>query len=342
MSILTFKKIKFFKAKEVPTNRLPNNKAPLKKEEDPNFFQKLIKNPFLYMGIFVVILTYLASYVPSKSLPQLQEGEIAPFDIEAPAELTLVDDDATEKFRREAVDNVLPIYILDENIISYTEDDIREFFKSGRELLDQPDRDERLEEFNISTIERFGLDLPPNDLNALIQANFSTNLEESLISLLRKVTDQGIILSKTLFIRGEEEKGFTLIEGPNREKTVYPSDLLDKKESEDQLAAEIGNLDLPPEEKSILVILSRFFVFSNVTYDGIETETRKTEARNSVGAVFYTIKKGRVIVRKGDEVNAETARQIEVINENLQAQSGWLITSAGTFLLFGLRSSLKH
>lgn len=335
MSVLSFKKIKLFKTKEVPTKRIPNNKTPLKNDEEPNFWQKLIKSPFLYLFVFVIALTYLASYVPSKSLPQLQVGDIASVDIEAPEELTLVDDVATEKFRREAIDSVLPIYVLDEKIMTYTEDNIRQFFISGRDLLEQDQTDELQDNFIISTIERFGLDLT-NNLKALMDANFSTDMEESLISLLRKVSSRGIILTKTLFIRGEEERGFTLVEGPNREKTVSPSDILDKGESEEQLVEEIGNLNLPPEEKSLLVILARFFVSSNVTYDGVETEARKVEASNSVGSVFYTIKKGRIIIRKGDEVSADTARQIELINQNLQAQSGWLIISAGTLLLFGL------
>ena len=40
-----------------------------------------------------------------------------------------------------------------------------------------------------------------------------------------------------------------------------------------------------------------------------------------VETVFYTIKKGKVIVRKGDEVTAEAAKQIRLINLEPQPQA---------------------
>jgi putative nucleotidyltransferase with HDIG domain len=336
MDNLTFKKIKFFKANEVPKKRLLNKKSSVDKENKANFWEQLIKNPFLYLFLFVLVITYLTSYVPSLTLPQLQVGEIAAFDIEAPSDITLPDSEMTDKRRKEAVNAVLPVYNLDKSIFSYTEEKIRTLFQSGRKLLETPLTKDNIQNFNISLISQYGLELNANNLNALIKTNFPSSLEETLISLIGKILSQGIIQTKNLFIRGEQEKGFTLIEEEKPEKTIFISEILDIEEAKDRITGEIANLDLPPEEKSLLVLLSHSFISSNVTYNGITTETRKEQARAGVEPVFYTIKKGKVIVRNGDEVTEESAKLIRLIDQSLEAKAGWLVNATGTFLLFSL------
>ena len=336
MNNLTFKKIKFFQAKEVPKKRIHNNKQPTGKENEPNFWKDIQKNPFIYLFIFVLIITYLTSYVPSFLLPQIQVGDIASSDIEAPSTLTLLDSETTEKRRKKDVDAVLPVYNLDKSIFASTEEKIRNLFQAGRQLIETPISDDMLQNFNISLINQYGLELNQSDLNALVKINFSSSLEENLISLIGKISSQGIILTRNLFIRGEQEKGFTLVEEDKPERIVSISEILDNEEAKKKITAEIGDLDLPPNEKSLLVRLSHLMIASNVTYNGIYTETRKEEARAGVDEVYYTIKKGKVIVRKGDEVNEEAANVIRVINNTLQKKSGWLVNAAGTFLLLSL------
>jgi putative nucleotidyltransferase with HDIG domain len=51
--------------------------------------------------------------------------------------------------------------------------------------------------------------------------------------------------------------------------------------------------------------------------------------------VTLTIKKDRVIVRKGDEVTAETLRILDQYNQRIRQRSSWLPTFAGVFLLYG-------
>jgi len=336
MNNLTFKKIKFFKAKEVSKKRTSNNKLPTNKENKTNFWKLLIKNPFLYLFLFVLVITYQIAYVPSRSLIQLQIGEIAAFDIEAPSDITLIDTETRDKKKREAVDAVSPVYNLDKSIFTSTEEKIRGVFQSGRELFETPLTEDILQNFRISLINQYNLELTSNNLNALIKTNFSPSLEENLISLIGKISSQGIILTKNLFIRGEQEKGLTLIEEDKPEKTLAISSILDLEEAKDRMTDEIGDLDLPGDEKSLLVMLSHDLISSNITYDGIATETRKELARSGVELIFYTIKKGKIIVRNGDEVNEEADNLIRLINKNLEEQAGWLVNATGTFLLFSL------
>jgi len=333
MNVISFKSLKFFKSPGLQTKKQKDSIPPPKKEVI--FWKRIAQSPVAFIFIFVVIVAYIVSYLPSKSLPLPKEGEIASSDIVAPTDLTVEDKETTEKRRQEAMEAVLPIYTLDKNVFLNNEVKIREFFNSGRELLSQPMAPRRIEEFQKNSRERYGIDISSRDLASLLRAKFASNIEEGLINLIGKISNQGIILSKNLFIRGEQEKGF-ILKKPEGERNVKIENILDMKESKERLAEEIAQLELPRNEKSLLLTLSPLFLAPNITFNIMETESRKELARQRIETVFYYIKKGKVIVRKGDEVNKEALKLIEIINSGQQTKPGWLINFSGTFLLFSL------
>ena len=336
MNPVIFKNLKFFKKSELHKAKQKNSTSPSKAEIKLSLWQKLAQSPIVFLFIFVAILAAFISYVPSKSLPLIPEGEIARSDIIAPANLTIEDKETTENRRKEAADVILPVYTQDANIFSDTEENIREFFNSGREWLKEPVTVARRDELQKEIQEEYDFENPSKDLRLLIKNKFSAVTEESLISLLGKIYVQGIILSKNLFIHGEQERGFNLLTGPDTEKTLKVEEIIDTKEGKEILAEEIGQLDLHRNEKALLTDLANFFLSANISYNKTETEARKEQARQREPTVFYTIKKGKVIIRKGDEVDREALEQINMINQNLQAKPGWLTNFSGTFLLYAL------
>lgn len=336
MNSFSFKDLKFFKSKSTPIKKPKKMNANADKERSLNFWEKLIRNPFLYLMVFVAILSYFISFVPSKSLPLIQTGEIASTDVMAPTDLTIRDKETTQKRKKEAEEAVSPVYDFNQNIFLNTEEKIRKFFDSGQELIKNKLTEEKLKAFQKETFENFGINIPEQTLNNLIHHQFDARLQESLINLIGKVSKQGIILSKNLFIHGEREKGITLLREAEEERTIQVSEILDIKESKNLLTEEIENLDLPLEEQSILKTLSHLFISPNITYNKVQTEARKEKARESVEPVFYTIKKGKIIVRKGDEVTSDEFKQIKLINQNLSLKPSWIKNFVGTFLLFGL------
>jgi len=111
---------------------------------------------------------------------------------------------------------------------------------------------------------------------------------------------------------------------------------LDIQEAKEKVKEEIQSLEIGTKEKRILEKLSYLFILPNLTFDKMTTDERRFQARENISPVFYTIKKGQVIIRKGDEVTDKTVKQINLINQNLKQQSGWLINFLGTILLFTL------
>ncbi len=334
MDSLPFKKIKFFTSKEPPKKKSSNEIPAVKQEE--GLWQKSYRYWFIPLILFVGILAYFLSYLPSKSLPLPGEGEIATTDIIAPVDLTIRDDETTEEKKEEAASLVLPVYSLNLNIFLNTEEKIRELFSSGRALLENSPTTGQINEFKNEAFEKYGIEMPQKSFDSLVRAEFPSNLEENLISLIGKVSAQGIILSKNLFIHNEQEKGLTLIRDQGRERSVRVSEILDITEGKEILSEETSKLDISQNEKSFLTSLSHVFISDNITFNNVVTERRKEEARNSVETIFYTIKKGKVIVRKGDDVKEEDLNLIRIINQNLREKPSWLINFAGTFFLFGL------
>lgn len=334
MTPFSLKKIKFFRSKEIPVRKAKNNGSPIENKEALSFWEKLTNNPFFYLIIFSATIAYLISYLPSKSLPQLSVGDIASADITAPSDLTIIDEDTIKKRQQEAADAIVPVYTLDQNVFLKTEDKIRDFFKAGREFAQEETTAKRIDEFTRTVSETYGVKIPPKDLRFLTQLKFPASMEENLINLIGKISSKGILLTKDLFLHDERNKGLVIFIDIEKEIPYQVSGIQDVQESKIKLSEDINTLELPPNEKSLLILLSHLFVSSNITFSPFKTSEREDSARQNIETIFYTIKKGKVIIRKGDEVNKDTIKQIRIINQNLSAKPSWLINFSGFFLLF--------
>jgi len=335
MPLISFKNIKLFKSPILP-HKKDQGDSQTQKAEKTGFWRSLVRSPFLYVFLFSLVLAYFISYLPSKSLPLLNAGDISARDIIAPADLTIEDTETTASRKKEAEDAVLPVYSLDLNVFLNTEEKARKFFRFGKDWSKAAGAKKDYAQLKKDIADKFGVDITPADLADLDKAGFGADLEDALVSLLEKYSAQGIILARNLFVHNEEERGFSLLRGKEGERVINVDDLLDLKEAKDRFVVEINKLDLPARKKGLLITLSFAFISPNVIFDKVETDARQLEARERIETVFYRIKKGKVIVRKGDEVTAETVRLIRLINQNVRTTKAWLSNFLGTFLLFGL------
>jgi cyclic-di-AMP phosphodiesterase PgpH len=334
MNFISFKSLKLFKR---PTSRPPKNGAePPADQEKLPAWRKVAQNPFLQMSAFVLILAYFMSYTPSRTLPAIEVGEIARTDFISPIDLTVEDSITTAARKRQAAETVLPVYIFDEDAFLNTEERIRQVFQAGQAWLRHPASRQNVAELEKQLMEQHGLEIPARDLESLAKEKFSAELQDTLISLIGKVSARGIVVSKSLFIRREPERGFILLRRPGNESAVRVDDILELKESRDLFRAEVGSLEIPSRQKRVLERLSDFFLAPNISYDRVESEARRERAESQVQTVFYSIKKGKVIIRKGDEATADSLKWVGLINQHLQEKSGWTLNFAGTFLLFAL------
>lgn len=139
MEPFNIKKINFFKKNpSPPPKKKKNNHIPATLKKEIGFIKKIINSPYFYFVIFTISITILTTYIPSHSLPNFEEGEIASSNVVAPSDMTIEDTETTEKRKQEAADTVLPVYSLDENVSLNTEEKIRDLFNSGRDRSSFP------------------------------------------------------------------------------------------------------------------------------------------------------------------------------------------------------------
>jgi putative nucleotidyltransferase with HDIG domain len=334
MSLISFDKIKLFKGSEIQPGKSPVEPAQEEKKLSPA--DKLLQSPWAFLFLIVTIVSFFLSSIPTRSLSTLALGEIAPADIVAPFDLTVQDLEATNRMKAEAENAVLPVYTFDPNVYANTEEKIHGLFAMGLAWVQKNPASQRYEELRVSYLDLLGIDLDVQDLAALTRLKFPKEVEETLVGISAKIFSQGIVLSKNLFIRGEQEHGLTLLTLQDGERTVKVSEMLDLKDSEDRFAAELAKIEIPQKNRALLTSLAQTFLTPNITYNGIETENRKSQARGRIATVTSTIKKGRVIIRKGDEAGAEAVRILDFYHQRLQRRSSWLPDFAGSFLLYTL------
>ncbi len=334
MKLVPFKRIKLFKGPEVLARK---PQAPPAPKEDPRGLpRRFLATPLPYFLLFVGLIALLITYLPTRRLAVVEFGAIASADITAPVDLTLEDVETTIKRRDAAEAAVLPVYVYDPSIMTGTENMIRRIFGLGREALQGPEPGRAAAEIQRDILEKTGFELPPESVSGLIRARFAADLEEGLVAVLGKISGAGLMLSKNLFLQGESERGFTLVRAGGAERIARVNEVLDLREAKTAAAAEIEKLDLSGRAKRLLNELAGLLLSANVTYSKVETEARRAQARAGVETVFYTIKRGKVIIRKGDEATAETVKLLGLINRSLAMKSNWASSFAGTAMLFAL------
>ena len=329
-----FDKIKLFKGAEIQPGRPAAEPGEEEKGQPPG--RGLVGSPWFFLVLVAVVAALFLVRLPSQGLTALALGEIAPADVVAPFDLLIEDAEATLQRKTEAADAILPVYTYDPNVFAVTEDKVRRLFAEGRDWTSKAPGNRPPEELRTILLDKLGIDLEAADVATMARQKFPAALEEILVNLTAKTFDQGIIVAKNLFIHGEAERGLTLLDGQGGERTVRVGDLLDIRESESRFAADLDKIELAARDRALLSNLGQIFLTSNVTYNKIETDKRKAQARDAVGTVTFTVKKDRVIVRKGDEVTADTLKVLEPYNQRMRRRSSWLPRFAGAFLLYGL------
>jgi len=332
MPVSFFNRIKLFRAAEIQPGRPPVEGA--EEESSPTFLGRLLKSPWPILVAASIVIALFLIRLPSEGLMTLGLGEIAPADVAAPFDLTIADTEATAKKRSEAEAGILPVYIHDPNVYANTEEKIRLLFAEGRDWTAKNPADHQDEALRDLLLDKHGVDLSLADVQTLARMRFPSDLEETLIGLVAKTFSEGIIVSKNLFIHGEGERGLVLRDAQGRERTIRIDALMDIGESERRFKEDLGRIDMPARSRAALASLGDIFLTANVAYNKIETERRKAQARDAVGAVTLTVKKDRVIVRKGDEVTPETLKIMEEYNQRIRRRSSWVPGFAGLLLLY--------
>lgn len=297
----------------------------LKRGEYEHFPQLFHSKKFAWVLLIVLALTI--SFLATMSIQQiplhLQEGMIASRDIKADRNYEIVDKEATDKFKTEAIASIIPVYDFDELLAKSVSERVKLAFANARVsyesiLKDRRNKGKRSknltpeenEELKKLFTESLGVAPSEEQWEGLVEEGFSESSEQAMQALLSAALSMPIVAErgaldaegyKGIIIRkltGTDEAGNQLYE----ESVLKDVSML---RSTDEVRDAIKKLNLKSEglldegfAKKIKPLVSEL-IEPNCSFHRNETQKRRDDAASSVKNVILKIKSGEMIIREG-------------------------------------------
>ncbi|HIC86151.1 MAG TPA: HDIG domain-containing protein [Desulfobacterales bacterium] len=246
--------------------------------------------------------------------PSYRLGDIADKDIKASRDFLVEDVELTEQKRREAVKATPPVFDLDPTG-SYILSRIREAFSAGRKgmVVQSPVKEDGQGPVGSNHVQinqeifsqLIGVQVDEATYNILSRAGFPPEVENTIIKLLSRVLDRGVIGDKNLLASISSQK-IVLHNLETGKETVLTetNEFLDMKEAANFIRKEAKALRplMPKELRAATIDLAMQLLRPNITFNKRETELRKEAAKESVKPFYFKVKKGEMLVREGEKI----------------------------------------
>ena len=295
------------------------------------------KRALIGLGITLVVAGLIPGY-EFQNIPEYQVGDIADRQIEALSDFTLVDQVATTSRRLEIQRTVPAVFRLDLRQNQRVEAELRTAFGEARRVLSEEGgptpaqasseatEAQSAEDIRERLITRLRKTLTRFDrgkvLEVLYRHSFSADLERQMVELLQSaMRHPGVAASRDVFMI-YQDRGIVLLNNVTGQDEAVPwlsiRDLEQAKQTvrqnEYRLTAVSG------EDKQELIEFLESWVIPNVNFDERETQSRENLALSEEPAVLIQIKKGRTVVRQGDEVTFQHLPILEEMRSQRQAR----------------------
>jgi cyclic-di-AMP phosphodiesterase PgpH len=299
-----------------------------------------------------LLLGVLLSRYSFLSLPFYSVGDIARTDIVVPADDLVVDEGATEALKTDAKERVLPVFRLEDAVRGRALSRLATLFARGRVLLDRARtaggaalRKKHKQNYRTlpsgikgqlrEAVRSAGIGEPSDELlNFLVRERFGAELENRLSSLLQLGFSIPVI-DEPMTVRGRTR--LTVIDRAKQKEEILPRERVSTLEQARDLVFQELKRDkiIPvarhPEGRRVLEAL----LIPDLIFDLQETLARQAKAAANVNPVLRQLKKGKIILRRGDEINRDDLIQIEAIRK-FSAGSGSVQRAAGMSILIGV------
>ncbi|HTQ80604.1 MAG TPA: HDIG domain-containing protein [Thermoanaerobaculia bacterium] len=311
----------------------------------------------LWAVLFLVLGTW--SLMPGGFFfaPRARAGAIAGQDYVAPHDLLLADEESTRAKQARAREGVLQVYDFDPSLQVERDQQFENLFSRGRQEMGKgPEAARRDAEAALKSEltapqgqAPSGLKLSPEEVELLVRKRFSADFEDRIRGVVTTVLRRGIVANKSLLLENRL-RGIVVRNLANRAEKVqfdlfnhlgYPDELRDTLETEVRAGSGLSAADRRTLSNLLFNNLQ-----PNLHLNRSETLARGEAAAAAAGTVFTQVRKGQVIVRKGDQINATAARIISQMRGDRRL-GHQLPPVIGTLLLLSLAAlvlwlALKH
>ncbi len=254
------------------------------------------------------------------------------------------DEPASESARASAVEKVLPVYRYspEKNMERATTlarafEQCRTLLQASQEVKRRPARFSGLPDpLQAALLERLtGIVVKPvanEALDYLLSEEFDESLEKVLASALNRSAELLIVEDEKALVSGKSQ--LRTVESSGKETTHSFDEVLTWKQALQRLEAWMAsNSDFAGRSSFIAEHLLTRLLQPNLSFDLQSTEAKQAEAAASADPVLRQLKKGKVILRQGDEIQADHLMQIEAIRKaSEKASSLQKISGLGALL----------
>ncbi|MCX7894470.1 MAG: HDIG domain-containing protein [Thermoanaerobaculum sp.] len=266
---------------------------------------------------FVVLVTLLITPRQATRYPLLRPGDIAPRDIVVHRDVTLPDVESTEQKRRQAGLDVPPVYLLDPSVAQQVKAKLASIIAAG-----QGGERETTKELAALLSQAAGQKVEEDEAKVLRALGFSQDLLLALSDLVDQLYRQGVVEDRVELLRWAD-KGVTVRELVSNRETVQLDvfRFVDAAALAETLEQRLAVLRLGSREhRPILARWLARLMPPNVLLDRGETLARRMRAAANVEEVSIHLNRGRVLLRRGDEVSPQVARLLESLAASAQGR----------------------
>jgi putative nucleotidyltransferase with HDIG domain len=279
----------------------------------------LQEREFWWGVLFVTTLLFLFVTRVRYTVPNLQLGEISQSTVRAPRDIQVPDTATTERKRKEAEQKVFPVYDYDPALVNSSVSRMHEVFAFARKALASEGARPDLTKLSEAINSEMNVYVDPQFLTAARKKDFNETLENLLTDKLRKAMSQYIISDRNiLFLYAS--KGLTIRnQDTGKEETMTPTGIQDIRNIQDSIKKElIQEAQLDVSAAALYWDFLSRFIAPTIYFNNAETQSRIQAAGQSIEPVYYQIKKGRVIVRDGEEITPAVLAQLHAIQQSEQ------------------------
>ncbi len=252
-------------------------------------------------------------------------GDIAMSDVTAPMDFQVSDPVYTEQRQMEAANRVPDLYDFDPNAWQPAITALNPLFSRGRFRHAQIES----EWAELSEEQREGLreegqsflaaPLPAGLLPVLWDEGFTVATELQLAGSIQKVLTDNLV-GTLVPSQASGAAGIRVRDISNqRERTVADvASVIDLDVARDMLRESIAErFEMPAATEQVFGELGASLLGPNLNYNSNQTRARRQQVVELVEPAFYEVKRGRTILRTGDEVTEQHLRELQAMEEQL-------------------------
>ena len=278
----------------------------------------LVRDKDFWWGLFfLTTLLFLFGTRTEIPVPRYNVGDIAHSTVRAPRDIQVPDPRTTEKKRKEEQQKILPVYDYEANLANSSVSRLHEIFQF---IENQKNKTPKVPTQNLSEqiYSQWKISMDPMFLLKLEAEQNLQGLEQNLTEHLKKAMTQYIVTSRNA-LYDSAPKGLTVRHRvTGREEELPVTSIQDLRSIQEIMTSGLQRDSWNSEDVTAYQDLLYALLVPTVYYNSAETESRKQAAGENAEPVFYQIKKGKVIVRDGEEITPPIQTQLKAIRDAVQ------------------------